>query len=189
MSASEDPGLHVAGTVEADAPPGAGAAHGSRQSARFEQRLGIDDAPAPIEQDEGAVGPAGAAPAIICRPGTAEPQWLTAPECRVLARPGRTAGAEPFATFHGTSGNELACLDHADGRVDLPFSPSEAYESFVLEPWGARQAEVRYTFSRNATQPRTTSDSAGATLLGGVIRRSPPRVCEWIGSALYGFAA
>ncbi len=55
--------------------------------------------------------------------------------------------------------------------------------------WGAREEELRYTFSRSAAQPRTTSHSHTQMLLGTAIRHSPPRVCEWIGSALYRFAA
>ncbi len=88
-----------------------------------------------IEQRGDCMRPADDGPAIISHPGTAPHQWLTAPECRVLARPRPTAGAEAFATFRDTAGHDLACLDHGDGRVELPFSLSEAYESFVLERW------------------------------------------------------
>jgi CelD/BcsL family acetyltransferase involved in cellulose biosynthesis len=55
--------------------------------------------------------------------------------------------------------------------------------------WGAQEEELRYTFSRSATQSRATNHSHAQTLLGAAIRRSPPRVCEWIGDALYRFAA
>ena len=55
--------------------------------------------------------------------------------------------------------------------------------------WGAQEEELTYSFSRSATQPRPTNHSRAQTLLGAAIRRSPPRVCEWIGSAIYRFAA
>ena len=55
--------------------------------------------------------------------------------------------------------------------------------------WGAKERDLQYAFSRSATQPRATTHSRPQALLGAAIRRSPPRVCEWIGSALYRFAA
>lgn len=55
--------------------------------------------------------------------------------------------------------------------------------------WGAQEEELRYGFSGRATTPRATSHSRAQTLLAAAIRRSPPRVCEWVGSALYRFAA
>jgi peptidoglycan/xylan/chitin deacetylase (PgdA/CDA1 family) len=137
VQASTDLGLDVAD----GRAPSVGAS--SRPSAHFEQLLGVEDAPALIEQSESRMRPADDAPAIIGRPGTTPHQWLTATECRVLARPRPTARAEAFATFRDTSGHDLACLDHGDGRVELPFSLSEAYESFVLERWVARTGTRR----------------------------------------------
>jgi CelD/BcsL family acetyltransferase involved in cellulose biosynthesis len=55
--------------------------------------------------------------------------------------------------------------------------------------WGAQEEVLEYAFSRSATQPRATHHSRAQALLGAAIRRSPPRVCEWIGSTLYRFAA
>lgn len=55
--------------------------------------------------------------------------------------------------------------------------------------WGAKEEELRYTYSGTAAPPRTTTHSRAETLLAAAIRRSPPRVCEWIGAALYRFAA
>lgn len=55
--------------------------------------------------------------------------------------------------------------------------------------WGAREEDLQYTYSQTATPPRTTTHARGHTLLAAAMRRSPPRVCEWIGSALYRFAA
>jgi peptidoglycan/xylan/chitin deacetylase (PgdA/CDA1 family) len=135
MRTSDDHGLSVA---DVRAPSGASAADGSHGSGHFEQLLGVEEAPALIERDEARLRPADDEPAIISRPGTAAPRWLTSPECRVLARPRRIAGVEPFAMFRDPLGHELACIDHGDGRVELPFSLSEAYESFVLERWVAR---------------------------------------------------
>lgn len=117
-------------------------AEGSRPSSHFEQLLGVENAPALIQQTKSH--PRGDnPPAIISRPGTAPHQWLTAPACRVLVRPRPTSGAEVFATFRDASGHDFACLDHGDGRVELPFSLSEAYESFVLERWVARTGARR----------------------------------------------
>ena len=55
--------------------------------------------------------------------------------------------------------------------------------------WGAQEQELRYSSSGSRPQHRTSSRSPAQALIGGAIRRSPPRVCEWIGTVLYRFAA
>ena len=133
MRASKDLPLHVADVRALSG--GVAAAESSRRPAHFEQLLGVEDAPALIERGEHRPPACADGPAIISRPGTTAPQWLSCADCRVLARPRRTAGTAQFATFRDASGHELACLDHGDGRLEVPFSLSEAYESFVLERW------------------------------------------------------
>jgi CelD/BcsL family acetyltransferase involved in cellulose biosynthesis len=55
--------------------------------------------------------------------------------------------------------------------------------------WGAKEEALEYSFSRSARLPHGASHSRAQRLLGVAIRRSPPRVCERIGSALYRFSA
>jgi peptidoglycan/xylan/chitin deacetylase (PgdA/CDA1 family) len=133
VPASQEVGLEVAEVRIRTG--GATAAHESGRSAPFEQLLGIEDPPTLIERVADCLRPADCAPAVISHPGTAAAQWLTGTECRLLARPCRTAGGERFATFRDPSGQTFSCLDHGDGRIELPFSMSEAYENFVLERW------------------------------------------------------
>lgn len=121
---------HTAAPAPADRSTGVDPAH---RPAHFDQLLGLEDTPALIEQRDDH---AETAPAILNRPGPIERQWLTTTECRVLARPAIwPKGGEPFATFRDGAGRALPCIDHGDGRVGIPFSLSEAYETFVMERW------------------------------------------------------
>jgi len=110
----------------------------------FAQLLGVSDAPALIESRNDPPCPGAAGPTLFSRPGSTAPRWLTSADCRVLARPAAlNATGEAFAVFKDPSGHALPCLDLGDGRVELPFSLSEAYESFVLERWVTHQGPRR----------------------------------------------
>jgi len=80
----------------------------------------------------------------------------------------------------------------AEGMRELDFGLSDVSNHGLRafkSNWGAREEELQYSFSRRAAQPRSTRHSPARVLLAGAIRRSPPRICEWIGTALYRFAA
>lgn len=107
-------------------------------SSALEQLLRIRGAPLVVdtEADETAVEAGG--PSIVCSPGKGPPVWLDGPGCRVLASPGGRARAErSFASFAHAGGATFACYEGDDGRVHVPFSLAEAYESFVTERWAA----------------------------------------------------
>jgi hypothetical protein len=105
----------------------------------FQQLLGIADAPALIENDEDVARAAGCGrTAIDCRPGDKPAVWMDGPECRVLVRPRRTrAEGETFAEFVAPSGEAFPCREVPGGGLELPFSLTEAYESYVTERWAS----------------------------------------------------
>lgn len=109
----------------------------------LETLLGLDDEPAIIDAGAHIVrpDPATGSPVVLCAQGLGAPEWLSGPDCRILVRPvARLADGEVFASFRTPDGQLLNCIDAGDGRVYLPFSLAEAYESYVLERWtdGAR---------------------------------------------------
>jgi len=74
--------------------------------------------------------------------------------------------------------------------LDLGLSdPSNQGLRVFKSNWGAQEEDLQYTFSRSAAHLCRPSHSRTQKLLGAAIRRSPPRICEWIGTALYRFAA
>ena len=104
----------------------------------LEELLGIDGGPPVVEEVERTVvaSRGDSSRGVICARGLGPLEWLAGPDCRVLARPAAPrAVGEVFATFHTPDGKKLHCVDDGDGRVMLPFSPTDAFESYVLERW------------------------------------------------------
>jgi peptidoglycan/xylan/chitin deacetylase (PgdA/CDA1 family) len=102
----------------------------------LERLLGIEDAPPLVEVAlEEQPTPSGG-PTVICPLGQGSPVWMNGPECRVLARPNRNGRqGHAFASFVTADGETFACSETDDGRVHLPFSLTEAYQSYVTESW------------------------------------------------------
>jgi peptidoglycan/xylan/chitin deacetylase (PgdA/CDA1 family) len=79
--------------------------------------------------------------AVLSPSGRGAPVWMNGPGCRVFARPRRNdAQGRAFAEFVTDDGDAFACSETDDGRVVLPFSLSEAYESYVTERWAGAHA-------------------------------------------------
>lgn len=124
----------------------------------LERLMRIADAPPLIERFPDAPPAADAGPAIIASPGDGAPIWLDGPGFRVLARPRHNlASGQEFARFLAADGDALACFQRDDGRIDVPFSLTEAYESYVSERWSsehqprslnARQLDMYYRVKR-----------------------------------------
>ena len=107
----------------------------------LELLLGIEDAPLLVEAQPEHSDAIGDAPSIVCSPGRGRPVWMEGAGCRVLARPNGTAPAgRSFADFTTADGQTYGCYESDDGRVHIPFSLTEAYESFIGERWRAEDS-------------------------------------------------
>jgi peptidoglycan/xylan/chitin deacetylase (PgdA/CDA1 family) len=129
-----------------------------RMAGPLERLLGITDAPALVEDVRDERLASGDEPTITCHSGSGEPLWMNGGDCRVLARPARNrAAGQEFATFVTATGERFPCSDDGNGRVVLPFSLTEAYESYVTERWAShdrgrslssRQLDLYYRVKR-----------------------------------------
>lgn len=105
----------------------------------LERLLGIRGAPPLVEHRPGTPPASHDGPAVVSPPGHGSLVWLDGPDCRVLVRPhARPCTGVTFANFVTADGQVLRCFDSESGTVELPFSISEAYESFVTERWASR---------------------------------------------------
>ena len=103
----------------------------------LERLLRINNGPQLLE--DLAAGPA-PVPSIISQAGGGTLAWLDGGLCRVLARPLRDRPTgRTFASFTTAGDETFACTQDSDGRVRLPFSVTEAFESYVTERWRAAQ--------------------------------------------------
>jgi len=127
-------------------------------SSALERLLNIQDAPPLLEIGSEDAMNAVSGPALIAVRGEGRQVWMSAPECRVFARPHRDGRpGRAFAEFVTSSGEAFECFERGDGHIRLPFSLTEAYEGFVTERWtskhrgrslSTRQLDLYYRMKR-----------------------------------------
>ena len=74
---------------------------------------------------------------VVCQSGEGDARWISSDRWRLFARPatGERAKGEVVRRFEVEGRPLEAVLD--GGRVTIPFSLAEAYESYVTEAWAA----------------------------------------------------
>ena len=125
----------------------------------LQRLLPIKDGPRLLEDAQTTPVPA---PSIVSRPGGGDPVWLDGGQCRALARPSRDPRpGRAFASFRTAAQQSYDCTQDGDGQIMLPFSFTEAFESYVTERWRGAQ--------------RSRSLSAGQLDLYYRVKRLVPR--------------